>query len=39
MNKLAYPLPGLTLSVHCTTINDCLAIRVVDTSVYVEIDF
>ena len=31
LNKLAYPEPGLTLSVHCTTINDCLNVRVINT--------
>ena len=37
--KLQYPEPGKTLSVDCTRITDCLAVRVIDTSVYTTITF
>jgi hypothetical protein len=36
---LQYPTPGLTLATDCTTINNCLNIRVLDTTAGVTLDF
>jgi hypothetical protein len=36
---LQYPAPGLTLATDCTTVSDCLNVRVTDTTAYIILDF